>query len=178
MAFSKKGVILFKFLCFSFKFWKSSFWCVLKHYKNRVSACFVFLLLNEEKRANKNDYWNFWIWVALVQNWPFRDAYLLFQQLVCWNLYFYSVFRVRAFGAKLSKKGDFGPPKIKQKLLTDNWKANIGVFFWFVFSFLFLLGGFKGQVRWPGGPPHLALNPPYLFFIVFFWGGGCFFWRV
>ena len=34
----------------------------------------------------------------------------------------------------------------------------------FVFSLLFW--GFKGQVRWPKGPPHLALNPPYLF--VFF----------
>ena len=25
-------------------------------------------------------------------------------------------------------------------------------------------------MRWPEGPPHLALNPPYLFFLfVFFW---------
>ena len=60
------------------------------------------------------------------------------------------------------------------------------LFFLFVFfSFLFLFfvlfsvvlffGGFKGQVRWPKGPPHLALNPPYfLFFVVC-----CFvFWRV
>ena len=30
-------------------------------------------------------------------------------------------------------------------------------------------------MRWPFGPPHLALDPPYLFF---FWGGGivCFCW--
>ena len=43
------------------------------------------------------------------------------------------------------------------------------VLFLFCFCFvfvLFLFGGFKGQVRWPKGPPHLALNPPYLF--VFF----------
>ena len=34
----------------------------------------------------------------------------------------------------------------------------------FCFSFLvFVFGGFKGQVRWPEGPPHLALNLPYLF---------------
>ena len=33
--------------------------------------------------------------------------------------------------------------------------------------FLFLFGGFKGDVRWPEGPPHLALNPPYLFFFCF-----------
>ena len=43
------------------------------------------------------------------------------------------------------------------------------VFFWFVFLFF---GGFKGQVRWPKGPPYLALNPPYLFCFVF----GLFFW--
>ena len=35
------------------------------------------------------------------------------------------------------------------------------VFVFFVFVFF---GGFKGQVRWPKGPPHLALNPPFLFF--------------
>ena len=39
--------------------------------------------------------------------------------------------------------------------------------------FVFFGGGcflgrvFKGQVRWPKGPPHLALNPPYLFSFVF-----------
>ena len=37
----------------------------------------------------------------------------------------------------------------------------------FVSCFLFFVfGGFKGQVRWPKGPPHLALNPP-LFACVF-----------
>ena len=47
-------------------------------------------------------------------------------------------------------------------------KPSLFVFFFcfvfvFVFFLFFLLGGFKGQVRWPEGPPHLALNPPYLF---------------
>ena len=32
--------------------------------------------------------------------------------------------------------------------------------------------GFKGQVRWPKGPPHLALSPPYLFVFVFLFGVG------
>ena len=33
-----------------------------------------------------------------------------------------------------------------------------------LFFFLgFVFGGFKGQVRWHEGPPHLALNPPYWF---------------
>ena len=39
------------------------------------------------------------------------------------------------------------------------------VFVFVVFCFLF--GGFKGQVRWPKGPPHLALNPPYFLFVCF-----------
>ena len=43
--------------------------------------------------------------------------------------------------------------------------------FVFLLVFLFLFGGFKDQVRWPKGPPHLALNPPYfLFFFVFLFG--------
>ena len=36
-----------------------------------------------------------------------------------------------------------------------------------LFVFFVCFGGFKGQVRWPKGPPHLALNPPYLFFFFF-----------
>ena len=39
----------------------------------------------------------------------------------------------------------------------------LGVSFVFDFSFL---GGAKGQVRWPFGPPHLPLNPPYLSVLV------------
>ena len=42
--------------------------------------------------------------------------------------------------------------------------------FWGFFVLFFLLvffGGFKGQVTWPEGPPHLALNPPYLFLFSF-----------
>ena len=52
------------------------------------------------------------------------------------------------------------------------------VFFFFLFCLCFFVGGFKGQVRWPKGPPHLALNPPYfffcfcfLFFVLLFFGG-------
>ena len=36
----------------------------------------------------------------------------------------------------------------------------------FLFVVLVFFGGFKGQVRWPQGPPHLALNPPYLIYFV------------
>ena len=56
------------------------------------------------------------------------------------------------------------------------------LFLFFAFYTLFFVlcyfGGFKGQVRWPKGPPHVALNPTYvclfLFFFLFFW----FLWRV
>ena len=104
----------------------------------------------------------------------------------------------------MSKKGNFEKPPKKRKNLTDNWKAIFwcfcccffwssffSFFFWFfclfffVFFFflVFFVGGFKGQVRWPKGPPHLTLNPPYffcfvfafLFFVLFFF---CLFWRV
>ena len=58
-------------------------------------------------------------------------------------------------------------------------------FFFFCFFCFVFFGGFKGQVRWPEGPPHLALNPPYFicfcffgfsfvlfsFFFFFFFGG-------
>ena len=40
----------------------------------------------------------------------------------------------------------------------------------FLFCFVFFVvfvGGFRGQVRWPEGPPHLALNPPYFLFVLF-----------
>ena len=43
--------------------------------------------------------------------------------------------------------------------------------FFSCFLLLFFVGffaGFKGQVRWPKGPPRLALNPPYCLFVVFF----------
>ena len=132
------------------------------------------------------------------------------------------------FGAKLSKKGNFGHPHQKRRkfsLITEKLIFEyfcfflffslflsffcffVLFFFWcffwrvegscevarratslgpkpslFVFLFLFcfcffvfffgffLLGGFKGQVRWPEGPPHLALNPPYLFVVFLFFG--------
>ena len=47
-------------------------------------------------------------------------------------------------------------------------------FFFFVFLFCFFWG-FKGQVRWPKGPPHLALNPPYCLVFVFCLLFFCFF---
>ena len=120
----------------------------------------------------------------LVQKWPFRDSKLFSKKWVAETPIFIVFLGARFFG-QVVKKGDFGhPPKIKKKL-TDNWKALFLVllcfllfflccFFLFLFSLLFFLlfcvffGGFKGQVTWPEGPPHLALNPPYFFFVSFF----------
>ena len=72
-----------------------------------------------------------------------------------------------------------------------SWFAFVFVFLFFLSVFLFLFfcfcffllfcffGGFKGQVRWPKGPPHLALNPPYFLFLFFFlFFVVLFFWRV
>ena len=43
--------------------------------------------------------------------------------------------------------------------------------FFVCFSFFCFFGGFKGQVRWPKGPPHLALNPAFFCFSFCFFGG-------
>ena len=45
-----------------------------------------------------------------------------------------------------------------------------------MFCFCVFFGGFKGHVRWPEGPPHLALNPYlficfFVFVFLFFFGG-------
>ena len=110
----------------------------------------------------------------------------VFQKMTCWNPYFYSVFWVRAFLAKLSKKGKFWTPTKNKRNI---WLITEKLIFWYfcvfycfslvLFFVLFLclfFGGFKGQVRWPEGPPYLALNPPYLHFFIFvllfvFFGG-------
>ena len=52
-----------------------------------------------------------------------------------------------------------------QRAISLGPKPSLFVFFYFLL--------FKGQVRWPEAPPHLALNPPYLIFL--FLGGGLFF---
>ena len=124
-----------------------------------------------------------------------------FQKKTCWNPNFYSAFWVRTLWAKMSKKENLKTHQKRKKtwLITGKlFFVGIFVFFccfflvfvcFFLFSlsslFLFfcLFWGFKGQVRWPEGPPHLAQNPPYLFFcfcclfcLLFFferlrWGG-------
>ena len=69
---------------------------------------------------------------------------------------------------------------ITEKLIFGYFFVCVCVFFLF-FAFCCFSGflggrGFKGQVRWPRGPPHLALNPPSFFAFSFaglfvFFGG-------
>ena len=43
------------------------------------------------------------------------------------------------------------------------------MFFFVFFLLLFVfLEGLRVNVRWPEGPPHLALNPPYFILFLFF----------
>ena len=184
----KKGCnnwFFFKFLCFKFNFWKVSFLCLLKHYKIEVSNIFVFVVARDEKKQTNNDIWNFWICFFPKMAVSWRRS--VFQTLVCWNPYFYSVLGCALFGPSCQKR-EFLDPLPKKTCLIDSWKALFFgifgfVFFWFFFCFFFvficfcfLFGGFKGQMRWPQGPHHLALNPPYLFCFILRgsrvrWGG-------
>ena len=123
-----------------------------------VSANFCGFLVEREKNRQKHDNWNFWFWF-FVQKWPFRDAHLFFSKMLSWNPYFYSVFWVRVFFGQVVKKENVWTPTQKRK----NWLITEKLFSWyfcvlccfFVFCFEVL------RVR----PPHLALNPPYLFFV-------------
>ena len=112
-----------------------------------------------------------------------------FQKKRAWNPYCYSVFWVRAFWAKVSKKEISKSHQEKWKNLTDNWKAIFWYFccffwgltfflvFWifFFFSVCFVLFVFFGVFLWrvygsgevARRATSLALNPPYFFFLYF-----------
>ena len=121
-------------------------------------------------------------WSFLVQKWPFRDAYAFFptKKKVAETPIFIVFLGCALFGPSCQKREILDTHPKKKKIFTDNWKAHFWVFFvfscfvffsFFLFCFVvfflcvFFLG-FKGHVRWPEGPPHLALNPPYLFFVL------------
>ena len=149
---------------------------------------FVFFVVEREQKRQTKDNWNFWFWffcTKMAVSW--RTS--VFQTKPCWNPYFYSVFWVRAFWAKVSKKEILDThQKRKNWLITK--KLFFGVFgvfsvfffcfllflFSFVFGgFLFFFGGFKGQSRWPEGPPHFPKPSLFCFFGFFVFD---FFWRV
>ena len=86
-------------------------------------------------------------------------------------------FGFRFFGPRC-KKGKIWKATQKRKNWLITEKLFFGIFavfclasfflFFCFFCFCVFFGGFKGQVRWPEGPPHLTLNPPYYFFFCFF----------
>ena len=194
IASFKKRVQKFFFSNFcvlSLNFENSLFLGLLKHYKNRGFSQFLwFLLLKKKKKAKNNDNWNFWFGFFLVQKWPFRDAHLFFKKNLLKPLpppIFIVFFGCALFGPSCQKREILDTHQNKRKNLTDNWKAlfwYFWCFFFFCFSvflvvcFCFFFEGLRVRLRWPKGPPHLALNPPYLwggvFFVFFFgvfWGG-------
>ena len=73
----------------------------------------VFVVEKDEKGKNRNDNWNFWFWFFGSKNGRFV-MHNCFSQICFLKPLFYSVCGVRAFWAKLSKKGKFWtPPKRK-----------------------------------------------------------------
>ena len=116
----------------------------------------------------------------LVQKWPFRDAYVFSKNKFGETPIFIVFLGCALFGPSCQKREILDTHPKKRKIFIDNWKAHFWVLFFFSCFFLFFLsffvlfcfvvffcvsfGGFKGHVRWPEGPPHLALNPPHLFF--------------
>ena len=123
----------------------------------------------------------------MVQNRPFRDTQLVSKKKSLETPIFLVFLGFRLSGPRCQKREILKSHQKKRKNLTDNWKAIfwcfcccffgllfflfflvlLFVFFLFFFGGVFFVGGFKGQVRWPKGPPHLALNPPYFFCFVF-----------
>ena len=118
---------------------------------------------------------------------------VFFPTMPCWNPCFYCVLGCALSGPSCQKKRILGHPPENRKF----WLIIEKLFFWyfcvflhflhlffffllffvgFVFFVLFL-GGFKGQVRWPEWPPHLALNPRSCFvcFVFFCFVFFCFF---
>ena len=119
--------------------------------------------------------------------WPFRDAYLFLKEWLAETPIFIVFLGARSFGQVVKKRKFWTPTKNRRKIWLIAEKLFFGGIFVFVFFYLFFqlfcfslcfLGGFKGQVRWPEGPPHLALDPPsslfvflVLFLFLLFWEG-------
>ena len=147
---------------------------------------FVFLLLKGNIKA-KNDNWN--LWIGFLSNNGRFVTHICFSKKHAETPIFIVFWGARFLGQGVKKRKFWKPTK--QEKMTDNWKDLFWVFlcffgcfffscFFVFFCFCFLcflcfFGGFKGQVRWPNGPPHLALNPPYCFNFCFCF---LFFWRV
>ena len=124
----------------------------------------------KRRKREKIDNWNFWFWFfcrKMAVSW--RTS--VFQKKPCWNPYFYSVLGCAFLGQGVKKREFWTPTKrrLTEKIVFGCfWCFSCFFFFrFFLWLLFFVFGGLKGQVRWPEGPPHLALNPLY-FCLVFF----------
>ena len=172
---------------------------MLKHYENRgFSNVLCFCCWKGRKQAKKNDNWNFWIAETpifivflgcallgpscqkkeildthpkkkkiLTDNWKahfwvFFGFSCFFSFFVCFFFFYVLVVFVFLEGLRVMWGG--------RRATSLGPKPSLFVCLGFVLFLIFFVF-FKGQVRWPEGPPHLALNPTYSF-IYFFGGGG------
>ena len=96
----------------------------------------------------------------------------VFQKFVLWNPCFIVFWGCARFWPGCQKREILDTHQ-KIWLITEKLFFSIFVCFFVSLSFsvfgcfFCFLGGFKGEVRWPEGPPHLALNPPYCFLFFF-----------
>ena len=93
--------------------------------------------------------------------------------------FFWFLFGFLFEGFKGQVKWPKGPPQLALKTLLISFVLFLFCFCLFYFScwvlfvllflLLFYLEGFKGQVRWPFGQPHLTLKSSLVVFVVCFW---------
>ena len=197
--FQKKGCrhcFCFQISLFKFNFWKLSLLCLLNPCKTRGFSIFLCVLLLKEKKRQKiiiriSGFGFFGPKMAV--SWRFLFSKNWFAEtpisIVFWGC--------ALFGPSCQKGKFWTPPQTREFwLITQKlvfcifWVSvvfssfSVLLFCFFVFLFCFcsvflgsvlFRGGFKGQVRWPKGPPHLALNPPYFFGLFCFFFSFCFF---
>ena len=108
----------------------------------------MFFVVGREEKGKNNDNWSF-----------------CFSKKSLAETSIFIVFSGRAFfGPSCQKREILDTHQKKAKTLTDNWKA----LFWYSLCFLFL---FRFCLFFCfSGPPYVALNPPYLFFVCFLGG--------
>ena len=103
------GFIVFRILCCMFNIWKTSSFRLPKH-KNRG---FNILCCLKKRKGKRNDNWNVWFGVVLVQEWPFRDRFVTQisfpKKQVCWNPYFVVFWGARFLGQVVKKREMLDP---------------------------------------------------------------------